>query len=349
MDWNDIKCIVKEGKARSLFPLGSQFPVEKIDSNGNRNVYLFDLVDFDFYSLKKYGHTVVLMLHDILYGHEMDPREAFYCCSSALDSGFYTFKVSNQFWYPEDNGVCFYFSVDKDIPAGTQLWLDMKYNETLDGKRILFFTSPLDQHPFGETLIKRGINGTFLGVTDGSSANMNFMHRSIFGSNNYKESGLRQWLNSKDISGDWWKPQTRFDRPPAYADSDDGFLYGMDDEFLSALIPVDIHAYGNDIYESDGKFHSDYVLSDRVFVPSIAEVGLQHDSYTQEKPFRLFDVHPQLRCKTSFLLAETPDRRWWLRNVKKENASSFYLVDSDGSLFVHTGYYGFGVAPVCVI
>ena len=54
MDWNDIKCIVKEGKARSLFPLGSQSPVAKTDSNGNRNVYLFDLIDYDFYPLGKY-------------------------------------------------------------------------------------------------------------------------------------------------------------------------------------------------------------------------------------------------------------------------------------------------------
>ena len=43
---------------------------------------------------------------------------------------------------------------------------------------------------------------------------MNHAHRLRYGSNRYKESAIRQWLNSDKAGGTWWQPQSEFDRPP---------------------------------------------------------------------------------------------------------------------------------------
>ena len=350
LSWNAIKKIVEEGKARECFPIGTQFSVLRKNSEEVSSELRFDVVDYDLYCDEEHRNTLVLMMHDTWYGHPMDVRESFYFCENGLSPGEYWFKVKNQFWYPADDEEYFYFNLSHPIPNRSLLWLDMKYNETLEGKKISVFLSGEYSLPSQTLLIQRGKVGTYLGSTDGSSKNMNHMHRAVFGSNNYKESSLRQWLNSNQERGKWWQPQNQFDMPPASAFTEDGFTYGMDSSFLSVINTVPVSFRYNSTYEQDsdeiGKIDTVY---NKFFVPSLGEVGFDDDSPCNV-PFSAFkDDQKNRRMKKNFLFPDSPERRWWLRSPKRENASSFYLVDDDGSLFVHTGYYGFGVAACCVI
>ena len=56
-----------------------------------------------------------------------------------------------------------------------------------------------------------------------------------YGSNNYKESAIRQLINSDKAAGSVWTPQTNYDRPPNWNTSKAGFLNGLEADFLSAI------------------------------------------------------------------------------------------------------------------
>ena len=48
-------------------------------------------------------------------------------------------------------------------------------------------------------------------------------NRASYGSNNWLESGIRQWLNSDGNAGTWWEAKTDYDVAPSYS-STAGFL-----------------------------------------------------------------------------------------------------------------------------
>ena len=348
--WKDVKDIVRSGEGERKFPLGTQFPVRKIEEDGKERIILFDVVDHDRHPVQDGTHSMLLLMHDTWYGHAMDTREAIVFCETDLLPGTYSFTVERQKWFPEDNGRTYSFTVDQTITGGSQLYLDMKYNEPLEGKIIEAYDCAGNTVPYCKAMLHEGKSGEFLGTADGSCRNVNYMHRAIFGSNSYRESAMRQWLNSSEPSGLWWKAQTRFDRPPAYAWTDSGFLYGMDEDFIDVLNYIDIETVHNNTYEQD---HSEgtgkYRVRDRIFIPDLRDVGFE-DEGENKSPYHAFESGTNdCRMKVNMDYPSIEDNRWWLRSPDRNNASSYYVVAGDGSLFVHTGYVGFGIAAACVI
>ena len=65
------------------------------------------------------------------------------------------------------------------------------------------------------------------------TSNTNCVHRMRYGSNNWAESGLRQWLNTAGAANTWWEPKTVFDRPTNAGSV--GFLKGFDPAFLNVI------------------------------------------------------------------------------------------------------------------
>ena len=74
-----------------------------------------------------------------------------------------------------------------------------------------------------------------LGTADGKTTNMNHSHRIRYGSNNWVESAMRQYLNSDKAAGSVWTPQTKFDRPPSWNANTAGFMNGLDADFLAVI------------------------------------------------------------------------------------------------------------------
>lgn len=56
-----------------------------------------------------------------------------------------------------------------------------------------------------------------------------------YGSNIWRDSNIRQWLNSDAEAGNWWEAQTDYDVAPAYASTHAGFMRGLDEDFLSVI------------------------------------------------------------------------------------------------------------------
>lgn len=103
---------------------------------------------------------------------------------------------------------------------------------------------------------------------DAPETNNEDTNRKGYGSNNWKESGLRQWLNSSGDAGAWWTAQTDYDVAPSYANSTDGFIKGLDADFAEVVGAVTKITARNTVTDGGG---SD-TTEDKFFLLSLTEV-----------------------------------------------------------------------------
>ena len=290
-----------------------------------------------------------------------DAPEAFYYAENGLAAGSYYFTVKNQAWYAADNDVPYYFTLANDVPAGGQLVINMTYNQSLQNKTVSVYasktaTSASETVSLSSTAIAGATN---LGEPDGQTANMNFMHRIVFGSNNYAQSNIRQWLNATGKVNTYYAPQTKFDRPngnligsdAAYA----GFAHGLGDDFLNAVAVAVVPCRTNDVYEVDSldgthfTKSATYNLKDRFFLLSRPEIYGSWDSATY-KDGELLDYYDGLtnaeRIKYDSFGAA---RGAWLRSPSSSDGSVERLVYTDGSLVSYYASDALGAAVACII
>lgn len=88
------------------------------------------------------------------------------------------------------------------------------------------------------------------------------------GYNRYLYSAQRQWLNSDALAGEWWKSQHLGDVAPNQATQINGFLHGLDADFLAVINPVKIQVATNTV--TDGGVTD--TMYDRFFLPSVEEM-----------------------------------------------------------------------------
>ena len=138
---------------------------------------------------------------------------------------------------------------------------------------------------------------------------------SEYGSNNYEQSAVRQWINSAEASGNWWKPQTEYDAPIANLNYMDGFLYGIDKGF------VDV------VFENE--------LGDKFWLLSEDEVN--NTPFFKNKENR----------KKQYVSGEKD--YWWLRSPHSGSTDFVHCVDTSGGLNGDIAYNACGVAPACAI
>jgi hypothetical protein len=101
-------------------------------------------------------------------------------------------------------------------------------------------------------------------------------NRKNYGSNRYRTSNIRQWLNSDGAAGEWWTAQNledgventnNADAAPNYR-SRPGFLAGFSPLFRKNLLPTTLTVPRNTVTDGGGND----VLSDLVFSPSYSEI-----------------------------------------------------------------------------
>ena len=181
--------------------------------------------DIDTPANPNLSHALTLRVHSLLPdGLVFDAPEAFYACqTAALSAGkTYSYKVDNSI-YP--------FRLSRSVPVGGQL-------VCTNLSTVYTYASASSTTPIETVSIGGGSSsGTNLGTLANNtrSGNLNTNLRRSYGSNDWKDSDIRQWLNSNKPAGQWWEPQNPWDRPPAYAETLNGFLYGIDPEFLRVI------------------------------------------------------------------------------------------------------------------
>lgn len=287
---------------------------------------------------------------------QYDATEAFYYAAEELAAGTYNITIANQAWYTADNGKTFQFELTKALPVGGQLVFAMTYNATLEGKSVKSYANKTTTTALETVTLTEGSEGTSLGTTNGSSPNVNHMHRAIFGSNNYAQSAVRQWLNSAAAAGSVWTPTNVFDRPASWATSYNGFMHGLPADFLAVVQPAVLACRTNSLFEVESLDGTAFAINqlyslkaDKFFLLSRPEIFGDWDSASYKDGTQLEYYNGLTATERIKRDAAGTARNAWLRSPNPSNANNARIVNSDGTLNNNNAYNGNGVAPDCGI
>ena len=162
-----------------------------------------------------------------------------------------------------------------------------------------------------------------------------------YGYNRWKESGIRQYLNSTGTG--WWNKQNIWDAPPSYQ-GNRGFLDRLPADLVSVINPTRLMIAIN---AADSCGGSEYT-EDKFFYLSANEVGLG-----------LINGLAEGDTLDYYLTAEQTDRiklnaqgnasHWWLRSPNVGSANYVYNVVTSGALSSSNASNGYGCSPACNI
>ena len=185
---------------------------QQITCQRGNDTLSWDVVDYD-----STAKVVTLCTHEVLPDNmQFEPNQALMYCEDGLVAGSYTFK-----W---NNTQC-YFTLTQAIPVGGQLCATKRAFQAYES------VTAITQMESG-TVSTDVIDGaTNLGQT--GTGDLNHHDRVNYGSNNFGESGIFQWLNSDSPANTPMPGLTKFSRP--YVPTKAGFKADLDAEFLACI------------------------------------------------------------------------------------------------------------------
>ena len=345
--FQDVRQIVAQGFGQQAFPVGSQL----VANHATLGEVIFDVTAHNHHKAPGSADapTMTLMMHACINDRMVDNTEALYYCATALAAGTYHFTLLADYDTTYGGGKTLQFVLSQSVPAGGVLMFPWAYNTQSTDTKVSSYASRESTTAIESVSVVEGSGGTSLGTADGTTANMNHTHRIRYGSNNWRESAVRQWLNSAAAANEWWHPQTIFDRPPSYANQP-GFLAGFDDDFINAVGLVDVTTAYNTVYEVDGSTGGSYTTRDKFFLPSMVEVGLgNNDSVAEGSVMEYFNGATDTDRIKYDIAAPTTARYWWLRSPNPWSGNYVRHVTPSGALHNGHAYNGDAVAAACVI
>lgn len=335
--WAAIRTFVRNGMGKSKFPVGTQFTT----SHTAWGEITWDVVGHDLYKNPNdpNAHTMTLLAH---YrdkdGVQFDSGEAMYYAASILSAGAYTFKQGS---------TSYYFTLANDVPAGGQIVINSTPN-TFTVYGSVGSTTSIETGSISTTSIS---GATDLGTL--GSGSLNHWDRIRYGSNNYKESAIRQFLNSSAAAGSVWTPQTHFDRPPSWASNKAGFMAGLPADFLAVVGEVDVKCKTNRTYEapdSTTPVNSTYTVRDKFYLASQKEVFNSEDTPVDGSVlFPYYEGAAAVDRIKYRMDSHTTAGGWWVRAPFPTTAYSVRLVYSDGTLYSLSAVNAYGCVPACTI
>ena len=325
--WEKVQKAVRAGNAPALYPVGTQFLV-------NHKVYkllVFTVVAHNHFKSASDASapTMTLLCQSQFLSMSFAHQEAMYYADTALSAGTYNFKLSSKLgsWAAGN----YYFTLTQALPKGGQLVIDGGSSTALTGLTISSYSSNTSTEAMETVAIKSGTSGTNLG-TLGSTSTLNHPRRITQGSNNYKESDIRIFLNSTAPSN-IWTPQTKFDRPPTWANSLTGFAAGFEDDFLSCVGEVIVPCTANDTYESPDSTTtkgSDYTVNDKFYLLSEKEIfGTPVTGANDQSTLLEYYVGASNVDRIEYW--EMQASYWWTRTPLAGYPGSAVMVQPDGS------------------
>ena len=341
--WEGIQKAVRSGIAKDILPVGSQLAV-------NHSVYgtrLFDVVAHDYLKSvhDENAHTMTIQQHDLLPGTQFDAPEAFYYAETQLAAGTYNVILATA--YGGWAAGTYQFTLTQAVPAGGQLRINGYESTAITSLKVQSFANRTTNTATESVAITAGSGGTNLG-TFGEGA-INSIQRVSYGSNNYKESAMRQFLNSSAAAGSVWTPQTKFDRPPSWQTSLAGYKAGLDQNFLAVVGKVVLPCSANNIYEAPDSSiakGAKYTLNDEFYLASRAEIFGSHDVNDDTV---LFPFYEGAGNADRIKYRDGSAAYWWLRTPSSGYASTVRRVYSDGTVSHSGAYNAHGLAPACTI
>ena len=340
--WEGIQKAVRSGIAKDILPVGSQLAV-------NHSVYgtrLFDVVAHDYLKSvhDENAHTMTIQQHDLLPSIQFDAIEAFYYAEAELPAGTYNFTLATA--YSSWAEGTYQFTLTKPVPKGGQLAISGYADAAMTARQVRSYANQTTTSATESVAITAGSGGTNLGTF---GEGLNHSHRVSYGSNNYKESAMRQFLNSSAAAGSVWTPQTKFDRPPSWLTSLAGYKNGLDQDFLAVVGKVVLPCSANNTYEAPDSSIAKgtaYTLNDEFYLASRAEIFGSHDVNDGTV---LFPFYEGAGNADRIKYRDGSAAAWWLRTPESVSAVIVRLVGSNGIVNYNRAYGAYGLAPACTI
>lgn len=213
------------------------------------------------------GNCMDLQFIDALpISFPFDTRQAFYNNPEPVSAGQYTFTVSvSEIWgtgaFGTKGQFPYTFTLAEDVPADSQ-WLWDASNSS--GITKIDIYAPYDGALLQTVTVAAGGTGTSLGtISELATGDFNTWARGCEGSNFWKDSAMRAWLNSD--STDWDSRRTRFTRKHPMAGKP-GFLAGLEQSLRDGMASVKVKT---EPHQTDGAAPVETV--DMVRLPSSIE------------------------------------------------------------------------------
>jgi hypothetical protein len=222
------------------------------------------------------GNCMDLQFIDALpISFPFDTRQAFYNNPELMSAGQYTFTVSvSSAWgtgaFGTNGQFPYTFTLAEDVPADSQWLWDASASSGIT--KIVIY-APYDGALLQTVTVAAGDTGTSLGtISELATGDFNTWARSCEGSNFWKDSAMRAWLNSD--STDWDSRRTRFTRKHPMAGKP-GFLAGLEQSIRDGMASVKVKT---EPHQTDGAAPVETV--DMVRLPS----SIEHyfDSYLRQ-------------------------------------------------------------------
>lgn len=341
--WEGIQKAVRSGIAKDILPVGSQLAV-------NHSVYgtrLFDVVAHDY--LKSVHdenvHTMTIQQHDLLPSTQFDAPEAFYYADAALAAGTYNFTLAEA--YSSWAAGTYQFTLTQTLPQGGQLAISGYADAAMTSRQVRAYANQTTTTVTESVAITSGSGGTSLGTF---GVELNHSQRVSYGSNNYKESAMRQFLGSSAAAGSVWTPQTKFDRPPSWLTSLAGYKNGLDQDFLAVVGKVVLPCAANNTYEAPDSSiakGAKYTLNDEFYLASTKEIFNANWDVADDSV--VFPFYEGAGNADRIKYRDGSAAGWWLRTPRSGGASGVRLVISDGTVNGNGANSASGLAPACTI
>lgn len=312
------------------------------------------------------GNCMDLQFIDALpIAFPFEPKQAFYNNSELMSAGQYTFTISvSAVWGTGAFGTVgqfpYTFTLAQDVPADSQ-WL---WNAgSSSGITEIQIYAPYDGALLQTVTVAAGSTGTPLGtISELATGDFNTWVRGCDGSNFWKDSAMRVWLNSD--STDWDSRRTRFTRKHPMAGKP-GFLAGLEQSLRDGMASVRVKT---EPHRSDGAAPVETV--DLVRLPSSIErycdsyLGQSTEGFKAEgvafdywKAVAAANNHPDIIAgwmTYAWLIARDPNkvaRYVFTRSAYRSLAFSYNegMITSTGSVTSSNAAYGNSCLPVLSI
>lgn len=274
-------------------------------------------------------------------------KEALFAFPNGLAAGTYHFTMPKTPWYllQQDSEKNIEFTLTNDIPPNGQLVVTptTPTSRTLIGGTISCYTSPTSTVATETATLSEGTGGTELespSFEDDPTGNANSILHGVNGTTTYKNSPLRQLLNSSASAGNVWTPANKFDRPPTWASSIDGFMHDMDTNFINAMGSINFVTASNQ--------NASYQLDDKIFLPSYTEIsGIANYNVYEGNQYQFYvDADANKRKKYT---SDNISRTWWLRSIGPYSIANTRFVTQNGNYDYGSPTGSYYISPACHI
>lgn len=330
--WDDVVHAARLGTADKLIAVGDSFTCTR-GSGQSQQTITWDVANVT-------PNAVTLLCHECLMNLQFGAPQALYYTADGLAAGTYNFV------YDDTNSA--QFTLTNAVPAGGQITLAWQSGAVTTAKVSTYSGSSSTQAIDSDVSVSEGSQGTAL-----TGAGLNNIERARFGSNNYEKSAIRQWLNSNAAAGSVWTAKTDFDRPPVWATTTEGFLNGLDEDFLAAVGESQVVTALNTTTDGGGSV----TLNDKFFLPSSYEMyaemvyntaeGTQWGLYSRlgEQPI----TGASNACPQRVKYLTTGTARFYFTRSPHITESRVRIIKPDGAATADSAYAQLGAVPACVI